>query len=148
MQRGNTPRPSVLLFARRSTAPTAARRYRGPRRGQGRSTGRGLHLPTAATRRSYQAAAVGRNPQAQTTTHASDALDIFIRRVLLGDVPSGRGELVDDPRVGLRAVGGDLDRSHAELRRMPKNAQAAWLSRHSETRTSIIWPRWSIARYR
>ena len=44
IQRGSTPSPCVLLFARRSTTPTTARRYRGPRRAQGRSSSRALHL--------------------------------------------------------------------------------------------------------
>jgi hypothetical protein len=48
MQRGSTPSPCVLLFAQRSTTPTTARRYRGPRRGQGRSSSRALHLMAAA----------------------------------------------------------------------------------------------------
>ena len=80
MQRGSTPSPYVLLFARRSTTPTTARRYRGPRRGQGRSSSRALHLDRGCGPQ-YQAAAAGRNPQGQQPTIADDAVDIFIRGV-------------------------------------------------------------------
>jgi hypothetical protein len=40
-----------------------------------------------------------------------------IVRVLLEDVPCGRHELVDDPRVDRCPVGGDLDRSGPESQR-------------------------------
>src|SRR5262249_28077545 len=40
----STSSPSRLLFARRPPPPPPATRYCGPRRGQGRSSRRGLHL--------------------------------------------------------------------------------------------------------
>jgi hypothetical protein len=72
---------------------------------------------TAATHRSHQAAAVDRNPQAQTTTHAGDALDILIRRILLEDVSRGRDELLDHAGIDRRPAGADLDRSGTEPQR-------------------------------
>src|SRR5262245_22395945 len=114
-QRGKTSSPNILLFARRSTTPTAARRYRGPRRGQGRSSNRALHLdrgcgpPVSGT-------CSGQRNQPHKQAASDRTVDNFIRGVPLGDMPRRR-ELVEHPGVDRCPVGGDLDRGEPEPQR-------------------------------
>ncbi len=66
------------LFAQRSTTPTAARRYRGPRRGKGRSSNRALHLDHGCGP-PVSGSHDGQGTTARNNHPGGLAVDIFIR---------------------------------------------------------------------
>src|SRR5215471_10410226 len=70
----------MLLFARRSTTPTTATRYCGPRRGQGRSSSRGLHLDRGCGP-PVSGSGGGPADNRRSTRAGGDTVDTFIRGV-------------------------------------------------------------------
>jgi hypothetical protein len=61
-------------------------------------------------------------------------------RVLLDGVQGRRDQLIEHPRVDVRAVGGDLDRNRASLQRPGEKSRAAARLRRMDSETSMTWP--------
>src|SRR5215471_1648994 len=108
----------MLLFARRSTTPTTATRYCGPRRGQGRSSSRGLHLDRGCGP-PVSGSGGGPADNRRSTRAGGDTVDTFIRCV--DQLPDRQREVQewhylrpralpesDDGRVALAPVGDEL----------------------------------------